>query len=128
MTTIDMMSSNIGDIYRKVTNTQPKNDRKLRHDKQYNLIFDPENIRNLKKLKKENGSPICLRFHSLGFCYSDYKTQKGYEILTDGEAWKLRPFTMEVRSTRESFKLKRNHSTKPANTTPVTQNEGKKQT
>ena len=56
---------------------------KLKQDEQYGLFFHPGNIKNLGKPKKPIRIPICLRYHSIGFCYTDCKVNRGHGTLTE---------------------------------------------
>ena len=77
---------------RKISNPNMRERLKLYHDEQYGLIFHPGNIKNLGKPKKSSGNPICLRYHSIGFCYNDCKVNKEHGTLTEDEAEKFNNF------------------------------------
>ena len=105
------------DKARKIPNPNMREDLKLKHDEQYGLIFHPGNIKNLEKPKKSSGNPICLRFHSIGFCYNDCKVHNGHGTLTEDEAKQFKEFIKQARAERDNFQRKRTLRT---NTTPNT--------
>ena len=46
---------------------------KLAETESYRSLFHPGNLRGLTKPTYKNGDPICLRCHTMGFCFVDCK-------------------------------------------------------
>ena len=80
----------------------------LKISEQFRDLFHPGNIRNLEKPKIADGIPMCLRFHSLGSCFTDCKYKDGHSCLTTEEARKMKTFVDSARANRASYMDRRN--------------------
>ena len=109
---------------RRIANHDIKIEHRLRPDEQYGLIFHPGNLKDLEKPKRKNGDPICLRFHTVGFCYSDCFVKEGHGKLSEEEGTRLQEFTKKARAARGEFQAKRNNLEKP-NGPPNTNKQNK---
>ena len=43
---------------------------------QYRFIFHVGNIKDIEKPKNRNGETMCIRFHSLGYCFKECRFVK----------------------------------------------------
>ena len=60
---------------KKIANANPQEGGMLRMTEQFRDLFHSGNIRNLEKPKLADGTPMCLRFHALGSCFTDINTR-----------------------------------------------------
>ena len=76
--------SSQGQAKRYQNRAEPKKFR-LTPNEQFRGIFHPRDLRGLSKFMRNN-ELLCLRFHTLGFCYQDCKYKTGHgELSTDEE-------------------------------------------
>ena len=77
---------------------------RLGEDEEYRLVFHPGNVRSLTKPKKQNGDPLCIRFHNLAFCFKDCKLSGSHVNLTQEEAKTMAEYVDSARKVRKSFR------------------------
>ena len=99
-------------------------DLRLNQDEQYGLVFHPGNLKNLTRPKKKNGNSMCLRFHSVGFCYNDCRVSQGHGTLDNEEAQAFKEFLRAARAARENFLQKRKVGSTMKNSTTDSKKPG----
>jgi len=70
---------------------------------QFRNIFHPGNMRNFEKPKAKNGIMMCLRFHTLGFCFGDYKYKDVHKSMDTDEARYLCTYIAGVKGKEEEL-------------------------
>jgi len=96
------------DRSKKIANANSHEGCMLKMTEQFRDLFHPGNIRNLEKPKIADGTPMCLRFHTLGSCFTDCKYKDGHTCLTTEEARKMKSFVDSARANRASYMDRRN--------------------
>ena len=81
---------------------------KLAENESYRSLFHPGNIRGLEKPKKKTGELICLRCHTMEYCFQDCKYASGHGTLDQEEAQKLGDFVNKARENKKEYLAKRN--------------------
>ena len=76
---------------------------KLAENESYRSLFHPGNIRDLEKPKKKTGEMICLRCHTLGYCFPDCKYISGHGTLDNEEAQALASFVGKARVNKKAY-------------------------
>ena len=111
---------------RKVDNPHARDNLKLKSEETYRLVFHPGNMRDLDKPKLKNGAPMCLRYHSLGFCFSDCKVANGHSKLDNDEASDFLAFLTKARAKRSTYQQqqRRGRSRNPPNAGNATNQGG----
>ena len=56
---------------KKIQIANPQEGCMLQLTEHFRDLFHPGNVRNQEKPKLAYGTPMCLRIHSLGFCFAD---------------------------------------------------------
>ena len=91
-------------------NPNIREDYKLRQNEQFKDVFHPGNIRTLKKPKYKNGTEICIRYHSLGFCFGDCKHEKGHSDMDNEEGTEFCQFVGTARTSHAAFRQRRGNN------------------
>ena len=105
------------DITKKVPNNSNCKECQLSPNEQFRDLFHPGNIRNLRKTER-NGVVLCMRFHTLGYCFSDYKYKIGHGTLGDAEP-EMKSFVPQARTNLQQFCCNGNNNREqPQDTTP----------
>ena len=87
----------------RVVNTKLSDTCKLCDGEQYRFIFHVGNIREIEKPKKKNGDMMCMRFHSLGYCFKDCRFANGHGELDADETKDMEKFLGKARVARRRF-------------------------
>ena len=66
---------------------------KLGQNEPFRDIFHPGNVRGMENPKKNNGSQMCLWFHTSGYCFDDCNCKSGHGNLKLDETEDLKKFT-----------------------------------
>ena len=69
---------------KRILNSAESKRFKLAPNEQFMDIFHPRNLRGLVKPTRNN-ELFCLRYHTVGFCYSDCKYKNGYNEQSQNE-------------------------------------------
>ena len=70
----------------RIPNPTPCQSCRLAPHEQYKDIFHPGNLRRLTtRPKNRNGQQLCLRFHTLGYCFQDCRYTSGHGTLNSQE-------------------------------------------
>ena len=96
------------DRSKKIANAHPQEDCTLKITEQFRDLFHPGNIRNMDKPNRNDGGQMCLRFHCLGFCFTNCKFKDGHSRLDAPEIQRLKTFVDGARSNRASYNQNRN--------------------
>ena len=75
-------------------------DCKLGQNESFRDIFHPGNVRGMENQKKRNGSQMCIRFHTLGYCFDDFNYKSGHGNLDSDETKDLKTFTGKAKDNR----------------------------
>ena len=89
-------------------NSNPKDGCMLALTEQFRDIFHPGNVRALEKPKNKKGIMICLRFHTLGFCFGDCKYKNGHGSLDTDKTRSLSIYIISARENRKNYQQIRN--------------------
>ena len=92
---------------RRIMNPNAKDNCKLKQDEQFRDIFHPGNVRTITKPKFKSGVEMCLRYHSLGFCFGDCKHVAGHGDMDNEETIEFCQFVGTARSSRAAFQQRR---------------------
>jgi len=84
------------DDSKKTANNTQCDSCKLHPNGRFRDIYHPGNIRGLERPKR-NGVEFCLRFQTLGHCFSDCKYKIVHVKLTESEEEKLKTFVSTAR-------------------------------
>ena len=76
---------------------------KLVEGEQYCFIFHVGNIKDIKKPKKWNGETMCMRFHSVAYCFRDFRFAKGHGELDPEETGEVERFLGKARAAQKKF-------------------------
>ena len=104
---------------KKVSNQNQYAICKLADNESYRSLFHPGNLRGLTKPTYKNGDPICLRCHTLGYCFINCKYASGHGPLNQEEAEGLAKFLEGAREAKKKYLEKKKGQ-------PVNSNEGEK--
>ena len=96
------------DTSKKVPNNKVCKECQLSPNEQFRDLFRPGNIRNLRKTER-NGVVLCMRFHTLGYCFSDCKYKSGHGTLGDAET-AMKSFVAQARMNRQKFRRNSNNN------------------
>ena len=96
-----------GNRGKRITNGNLHSSCKLAHNEPFRDIFHPGNIREFSKPVKKNGSQMCLRFHTLGYCFDDCAFKSGHGNLDSEEATELKTFNDKAKENRSRFQNQR---------------------
>ena len=99
---------NDSDRSKKIANANLQESCALKVTEQFRDLFHPGNIRNMDKPNLNDGGPICLRFHCIGFCFTNCKFKDGHSRLDAAEIQKLKTFVDVARTNRASYNQNRN--------------------
>ena len=88
---------------KKVTNSEIRGECKLADGEQFRFLFHPGNIKDMEKPKNGLGATLCMRFHTMGYCFRDCKYVKGHGVLSSGETAELATFMASARQERKKF-------------------------
>ena len=69
----------------------------------YRSLLNPGNIKDLEKPKKKTGEMICLRCHTMGYCFPDCKYVRGHGTLDNEEAQVLATFVGKARENKKAY-------------------------
>ena len=108
---------------RRIMNPNVKENCKLKPNEQFRDIFHPRNVRTLTKPKFKTGGEMCLRFHSLGFCFGDCKHITGHSDMDADETADFCQYVTTARSNNSQQRRgngNRNQDTNPTRTTAGT--------
>ena len=111
------------DQSKKITNDNICQDCRLSSNEPFREMFHPGNIRTLKK-PENNGVMLCMRYHTLGYCFSDCKYKSGHGVLGAAEA-AMKTFVAQARANLPHFRRHGNrngreqHHPSTSNTTPT---------
>ena len=114
---------NESDRSKKIQNPQAQESCMLQLNEQFRDLFHPGNLRNVEKPKLKCGTQICLRYHCIGYCFTDCKFKDGHAGLNDTETASLKSFVEGARASRTSYTQHRNGS----NTNPQDQRNTNRQ-
>ena len=95
------------DRNQKVINPNQMEICKLKADEQFKYLFHPGNIKSLTKPKKKDGEIMCMRYHTLGYCFKDCKYHKGHGNLNEEETQDMATFLTNAREVRAAFTNRR---------------------
>ena len=84
---------------------------KLAENESYRSLFHPGNVKGLDKPKKKTGEFICLRCHTLGYCFPDCKYVSGHGPLDKEEAGELATFVNKARENKKAYLASRKNKT-----------------
>ena len=93
----------------RVINASVYEDNKLAPNKMFCDIFNPGNIKGVDTPTNVKGKQLCLKFHTLGFCFKECKFAHG--ALADNETTKVKNFIKSAREGRVKYKNRRSNST-----------------
>ena len=65
---------------KKIGNPEQHDSCKLRDGENFKLLFHPMNLKGMEKPVKKNGDMICMRFHTMGYCFSDCRYSSGHGV------------------------------------------------
>ena len=92
---------------KRLTNANIQASCKLSHNEPFRDIFHPGNVRDMTKPTKKNGHQMCLRFHTLGYCFDDCNYKSGHGTLDTDEAKDLKDFNKKAKENRNRFQNQR---------------------
>ena len=105
------------DTSKKIPNNNIPKECQLSPNEQFRDMFHPGNIRNLKKPER-NGVVLCMRFHTIGYCFSDCKYKSSHGVLGDAEP-AMKIFVAQARTNRQQFcRNGNNNRDQPQDNTP----------
>ena len=76
---------------------------KLTEGKQYRFNFHVENIKDIEKPKNQNGETMCMRFHSLRYCFKELHFVKEHVDLYPKETGEMELFLGKSRASLKKF-------------------------
>ena len=97
---------------KKIGNSNFQNDCKLKEGENFKMLFHPGNLKGLTRPKNKSGEDLCLRFHCLGYCFSDCKYNGGHGSLSRNEKEEVVRFVNGVREERRRFLERRKKGNK----------------
>ena len=80
---------------------------KLGNNELFRDIFHPSNIKGIEKPKNNNGQQLCLRYHTLGYCFEVCGYKSGHGQLNDAETILVKTFVETARSAKAVFRNNR---------------------
>ena len=90
------------DQSKKISNSSICQACQLTPNEPFRDLFHPGNIRQLKKPER-NGVMLCMRFHILGYCFSDCKYKSGNGVLGEAEQ-AMKTFVAQARTNLKQFR------------------------
>ena len=93
-----------GDRQKRITSGNMGTKCKLGQNEQFKDIFHPGNIKGMDKPMKKDGCMMCIRWHSLGYCFEDCRFKSGHGKLDELEEKSLKNYQSIVRKKREDYK------------------------
>ena len=100
---------------------------KLAPNEKYRELFHPGNLKGVLKPKRNN-ELLCLRFHTLGYCYPDCKYRSGHGVLSQEEEKQMKEFMHEARRNLQAFQNRKKNIPKEkendTNSVSLTSNTG----
>ena len=88
---------------KKITNPTQRNECKLVEGEQFKYLFHPGNIKSLDKPKNNQGVTLCMRYHTMGYCFKDCKYLKSHGNLNNEETVGMANFLATARQGRKKF-------------------------
>ena len=77
------------------------------HKEERDANSSPSNVRSLEKPKNRNGQQLCLRFHTLGYCFEDCGYKNGHGQLDSNETSSVKAFVEAARASKSTFRSRR---------------------
>lgn len=112
---------------KKVMNGADMKQCKLVPNEKYRELFHPGNLKGVLKPKRNN-ELLCLRFHTLGYCYPDCKYRSGHGVLSQEEEKQMKEFMHEARRNLQAFQNRKKNIPKEkendTNSVSLTSNTG----
>ena len=94
---------------KNITNPSAQPSCAIRDSESFKYLFHPGNIKELSKSTKENGDQLCLRFHTMGFCFNTCKYSSGHGSISPSETTKLSAFLEKARANSATLVKKLKH-------------------
>ena len=88
---------------KKIINPDQRGECKLSDGEQFKFLFHPGNIKSMEKPKNSQGVTLCMRYHTMGYCFKDCKYLNGHGTLKEGEAVEMARFLSTARQGRKQF-------------------------
>ena len=86
---------------KKIINPDQRGECKLSDGEQFKFLFHPGNIKSMEKPKNNQGVTLCMRYHTMDYCFKDCKYLNGHGTLKEGEAADMARFLSTARQGRK---------------------------
>ena len=88
---------------KKISNPDQHDCCRLKEGEQFRFLFHPGNLDGLEKPQRKDGEALCMKFHTMGFCFTDCKYRSGHGRLSEDEKVMMSKFLTGVRNKRKAF-------------------------
>ena len=95
----------------------------LQFNEQLRDLFHPGNLRNVKKPKLNYSPQMCLHYHCIGYCFTDFTFKSGHASLDITKTASLKTFVDRARASLTNYTQNHNGS----NTNPQDQRNTNRQ-